>query len=425
VPSLRKSAAARRNGRRKAHRSRPGVLMLLGNNPYPVDVRVRNEATTLAEAGYEVTVLCPRWPGQERRERIDGVEVYRYRTPVRAGGVLGYMAEHVVATTAAFAFAVRELTNGGFDVLHAHNPPDTYGLVGGVFKLFGKRFVFDHHDLSPEMYDALFGSRSKRVVRRALLLLEKLSYKVADHVIATNESYREMAITRGGVPPENVTVVRNGPDLTANFSAEPDPELRARADTILAYLGVMGRQDGIDHLLRAVHHLVYDLGQPSTFCVLIGEGDVLDDLRRLSDELKIEDHVWFTGFIPRSDLLRYLTTADICVDPDPSNPFNDRSSMIKMTEYMALGKPIVAFDLPEHRFTAQTAAAYAKPNDDFDLARVIAELARDPERRAEMGRYGRRRIEEVLAWQHSVPHLLEAYEAICPVPAPLPQQTKR
>jgi glycosyltransferase involved in cell wall biosynthesis len=394
---------------------RPRVLMLLGNNPYPADVRVRLEAITLVRAGYDVSVLCPRSPRQERRERIDGVEVYRYRSPVQPRGALGYATEYGTATIAALAFAVRKLLKGGFDVLHAHNPPDTFSLVGTLFKPFGKRFVYDHHDLAPEMYDARFGSGANPFVRRILLLFEKLSYRVADHVISTNESYREIAITRGRVKPEDITIVRNGPDLSTAFSAAPDPDLRARASTILAYVGNMARQDGIDHLLRALRHLVYDLGEASTLCVLIGRGDAQDELRRLADELDLTDHVWFTGFIPRADLLRYVTTADICVDPDPSNPFNDRSSMIKMSEYMALGKPIVAFDLPEHRFTAERAAAYAKPNDDRDFARVIAELSHDPERRAEMGRYGRRRVEETLAWQHSVPRLLEAYQAVWPV----------
>jgi glycosyltransferase involved in cell wall biosynthesis len=389
--------------------------MLLGNNPYPADVRVRLEALALVEAGYEVAVLCPRAEGEPRRERIDGVDVHRYRNPVQPRGALGYATEYGVATVAALGFALRRLVRGGYDVLHAHNPPDTFSLVGMVLKPFGKRFVYDHHDLAPEMYDARFGARASGLLRRALLLFEKLSFKVADHVIATNESYREIAITRGGMRPENVTVVRNGPDLRATFSAPPDPELRARATTILAYVGNMARQDGIDHLLRAVRHLVYDLGETSTLCVLIGRGDAQEDLRRLAGELDVGDHVWFTGFIPRADLLRYVATADICVDPDPSNPFNDRSSMIKMSEYMALGKPIVAFDLPEHRFTAQDAAVYARPNDDFDFARVVAELMKDPLRRAEMGRYGRRRVEETLAWQHSAPHLLDAYQSLWPI----------
>ena len=391
--------------------------MLLGNNPYPADVRVRLEALTLVQAGYDVSVLCPRSPGQERKERIDGVEVNRYRNPVQPRGALGYATEYGAATIAALGFGLRRLLRDGFDVLHAHNPPDTFSLVGAVFKPFGKRFVYDHHDLAPEMYDARFGSRANRFVRRALLLFERLSFRVADHVIATNESYREIAITRGGIRPEDITIVRNGPDLNASFSASPDSALRARAETILAYVGNMARQDGIDHLLRALRHLVYDLGRSSTLCVLIGRGDAHEDLRRLADELGLADHVWFTGFIPRADLLRYVATADICVDPDPSNPFNDRSSMIKMSEYMALGKPIVAFDLPEHRFTADQAAVYAKPNDDLDFARVIAELSRDSEKRAEMGRFGRQRVEESLAWQHSVPHLLEAYQSIWPLQA--------
>jgi glycosyltransferase involved in cell wall biosynthesis len=407
--------SSRKELRRKSRRARPRVLMLLGNNPYPADVRVRLEAVTLVEAGYDVAVLCPRSPGQPRKERIDGVDVYRYRNPVQPQGALGYATEYGIATIAAFAFATRSLRMGGFDVLHAHNPPDTFSLVGGLFKALGKRFVYDHHDLAPEMYEARFGAGANKFVRRMLLLLEKLSYRVADHVISTNESYRAVAMTRGGVASEAITIVRNGPDLHTTFSAEPDAALRARAKTILAYVGNMARQDGIDHLLRALHHLVYDLGESSTFCVLIGRGDAQDDLRRLADDLELRDHVWFTGFIPRADLLRYVATADICVDPDPSNPFNDRSSMIKMTEYMALGKPIVAFDLPEHRFTAEAAATYAKPNDDLDLARVIAELSRDPERRASMGSYGRRRIEEALAWEYSVPQLLEAYRAICPL----------
>jgi glycosyltransferase involved in cell wall biosynthesis len=386
--------------------------MLLGNNPYPADVRVRLEAITLVEGGYDVTVLCPRSPGQAGRERLDGVEVYRYRNPAQPKGALGYATEYGAATIAAFVLALRGLVKGGFEVLHAHNPPDTFSLVGSVFKLFGKRFVYDHHDLAPEMYDARFGSGANRIVRRTLLLFERLSFRIADHVIATNESYREMAITRGRVPPEKITIVRNGPDLNTAFSAPPDPTLRARAETILAYVGNMARQDGIDHLLRALRHLVYDLGESSTLCVLIGRGDAQEDLRRLADELSLSDHVWFTGFIPRADLLRYVATADICVDPDPSNPFNDRSSMIKMSEYMAAGKPIVAFDLPEHRFTAENAAVYAEPNDDFHFARVIAELSRDPQKRAEMGRFGRQRVEETLAWQHSAPRLLEAYRAV-------------
>lgn len=390
--------------------------MLLGNNPYPQDVRVRREALALVGAGYRVTVIAPRMSGQPRRERIDGVDVIRYPSPIDAHGFVGHVAEHAVAAVAAFALASRTAVSPGFDVLHAHNPPDTFAVVGKLFKLFGKRFVYDHHDLSPEMYDARFGERANPLVRRLLVFLERLSCRAADHVIATNESYRAMEIERSGVPAESVTVVRNGPDPAQDFAVAPDGELRAKAGTILGYVGNMGRQDGVDHLLRAVRHLVYDLGIDDVYCVVVGKGDARAGLIELAAELGVSEKVWFTGFIPRPDLRRYLSTADVCVDPDPSNAFNDRSTMIKMLEYMALGKPIVAFDLPEHRVTADGAALYARPNDDLDLARKIAELARDPTRARQMGTLGRKRVESALAWEYSVPRLLDAYRRVSPTP---------
>jgi glycosyltransferase involved in cell wall biosynthesis len=196
----------------------------------------------------------------------------------------------------------------------------------------------------------------------------------------------------------------------------PDPELRARAGTIVAYLGVMGYQDGVDHLLHAIRHLVFDLGKRDVFCVLIGRGDARDELQRLARELALEDYVWFTGYIPRADVVRYLSTADVCVDPDPSNPFNDRSTMIKVMDYMAFARPIVAFDLPENRFTAGAAAVYVRPNDDFELARAIVTLMSDPARRAEMGAIGRRRVESELAWTYSIPRLLNAYATLLGTP---------
>lgn len=386
--------------------------MLLGNTAYPEDVRVLYEARTLVEAGYEVAVICPLDRGQPRRERLDGVDVYRYPNPIRASGFVGHALEYGLATVAAAVLSARVLVRGGFDVVHAHNPPDTYGLVAAPYKLLGKRFVFDHHDLAPEMYDARFAEDANPLVRRALVLLEKLCCRLADHVIATNESYRAMEIERGGVSPDAITVVRNGPDLETRAPVAPDPELRARAGTLLGYVGVMGKQDGVEHLLYALRHLVYDLGKTDVLCVLIGRGDMWEELKRLARELGLEDHAWFTGFVPDEDLLRYLSTVDICVDPDPSNPFNDRSTMIKMLEYMALAKPIAAFDLPEHRVTAQGAAVYAQPNDDYALARAIAELVDDRPRREAMGALGRRRVEGALSWPHSAPRLLEAYEKL-------------
>ena len=386
--------------------------MLLENNPYPQDCRVRHEATALTAAGYQVAVICPSAPGQPRCELMDGVRVYRFPAPPAANGFLGYLWEYGYSMLAIFALSLLVFLRERFDVVHAHNPPDTLAFIAAFYKLLGKRFVYDHHDLAPEMYYARFGGRGNRLVHHVLVLLEILACRLADCVIATNESYKVVETERGRVPAERVTVVRNGPDLESLQPVEPDPVLRQRANTILGYVGTMGPQDGVDYLLRALYHLIYDLGRRDVFCVIIGKGDMLAELKTLAKELHIEEYVWFTGWIPDGELIRYLSTTDICLDPDPSNPFTDRSTMVKMLEYMALAKPIVAFDLPEHRVTAQHAAAYARPNDELDFAQQIARLMDDPQRRRRMGRIGRERVETELAWSYQAKHLLEAYEAL-------------
>lgn len=388
------------------------VLMLLENNPYPQDGRVRREAQALIEAGYRVSVICPKSKGQPWQEIVDGVRAYRYPAPPEARSFLGYLWEYGYSLIAAFILSLFVFLRDGFDIMHAHNPPDTFVFVAAPYKLFGKRFVFDHHDLSPENYFARFGGSGNTAVYQILVWLEMLTCKVADHVIATNESYKAMEMERGDVPQEQISIVRNGPDLNHLQLTEPDPALRAKADTIIGYVGEMGVQDGIDYLLRALVHLVQDLGRTDFFCVIIGTGEAWDSLRKLNTQLGLDDYVWFTGRVSDADLIRYLSTADICVDPDPSNPFNDRCTMIKMTEYMALGKPIVAFDLPEHRFTAQAGALYVRPNDELEFARALAKLMDDPDCRHTMGSFGRRRIETELAWCYSVPHLLKAYRSL-------------
>lgn len=388
------------------------ILMLLENNPFPQDGRVRREARTLTAAGYRVSVIAPGSSGQPWRERVGEVEVYRFPAPPEANGLFGYLYEYGYSMAAAFLLSLFVFLRQGFDVIHAHNPPDTFAFVAAFFKLFGVRFVFDHHDLSPDMYYALFSGKGNRLVHRTLVLFEQFSCKLADHVIATNQSYRAVEMERGRVPEERITIVRNGPELDRLRTAPPDPALRARGKTILGYVGDMGHHDGVDYLLRALKRLVCDLGRTDFFCVIIGRGDAWAGLKTLAAQLELDPYVWFTGFVSDADLRRYLSTADICVDPDPLNPFTDRSTMIKMTEYMAFGKPIVAFDLTEHRVTAQDAAAYARPNDELDFARQIARLMDDPERRREMGRIGRRRVETELAWPHQERHLLAVYEAL-------------
>jgi glycosyltransferase involved in cell wall biosynthesis len=386
--------------------------MLLENSDYEHDTRVRAEAETLQANGYEVTVINRRSRGQKFHEVMSGVHLYTFRMPATASGSLGYLTEYLYATLAMFGISLIVSVRRGFDVVHTHNPPDILFLVAGFYKLFGKRFVYDHHDLGPELYDARFAGRGNPLVRWALVVGEKLACRLADRVIATNASYRVVEMERSGVPAERITIVRNGPDLRIFHPVPPDPDLRRRAGTLIGYIGVMGPQDGVDYLLRAVRHLVFDLKQEDIFCVIMGKGDSVQDLKRLAHELEIEKQVWFTGWVSYDDLLCYLSTVDIGVDPDPSNPFNDRCTMIKMMNYMTMSKPIVAFDLPEHRVTAGDAAAYARPNSELDFAQQINALIADPERQRRMGMLGRQRIESALAWPYQAQNLLNAYATV-------------
>jgi glycosyltransferase involved in cell wall biosynthesis len=366
--------------------------------------------------------------GQRFHEVLNTVHVYRFPAPPPANGVLGYLGEYGYSMAAAFILSLVVFVRDGFDVVHGHNPPDTFVFIAAFYKVFGVRYVFDHHDLSPEMYNARFAGRPNRLISRALVLVERLSCRLADRVIATNESYKAVEMQRGPVPPDRITVVRNGPDLNRVRTVEPDPVLRGKGKTIIGFVGVMGYQDGIDYLLRALRHLMRDLGRTDFFCVLIGTGDALASMKALATECDLDEHVWFTGPLSAPQFLPYLCAADICVDPDPSNPYNDRCTMVKIAEYMALAKPVVAFDLPEHRVTAEQAAVYVRPSDELEFARALANLMDDPDRRAAMGAYGRQRVESALTWAHSTPHLLQAYEALfadatIPKPAALRERT--
>lgn len=386
------------------------MLMLLENNPYPQDVRVRQEANTLAAAGYRVAVIGPGRRGQAWRETIGAVHVYRFPEPPEASGFLGYLWEYGYATTAMLLLSLYVFFERGFDIVHAHNPPDTLVFVAALYKLAGRRFVYDHHDLAPEMYQALFAARANAMVHRLLIRLERFSCRLADRVIVTNRSYRDVALERAGVPASKITVVRNGPDLTLwrePSRAAPQPE-----ETTICYVGTMGRHDGVDHLLQALHHLAHTLDRSDFRCVLVGDGEARPHLAALSERLRLGERVHFAGRVAHDEVPGFLEAADLCVAPEPSNPYNDRSTMIKIMEYMAAGRPIVAFDLPEHRFSAREAALYARPNDELDFARRLALLMDDPERRHALGRTGRQRIEAELAWSHQQESLLAAYRAL-------------
>lgn len=387
------------------------VLIIVENLPVPFDTRVWNEATALAAEGYEVSVICPVAEGFEKRfEVIDGVFIYRHPLPSAAGGKLAYLGEYAIAWFWQFCLAWRVLLERGFDVIHACNPPDTVFLIGLFFKLLaGKRFVFDHHDLSPELYTVKFGRRD--LVYKLLLRLERWSFQVADVVIATNESYRRVAVDRGGVEPGRVWVVRSGPKPERLRVVPPNPALKRGRDYLVGYVGVMARQDGVHYLLEAARHIVRDLGRRDVHFNLVGGGPEIAALRAQSVSLGVADYVTFAGRVPDGELVEMLNTADVCVNPDEVNEMNDQSTMNKVMEYMALGKPIVQFETIEGRFSAQSAALYARPNDARDLAAKILELLADPDRRTAMGAVGLERIRSELAWRHQAVQLLAAYDA--------------
>jgi glycosyltransferase involved in cell wall biosynthesis len=387
------------------------VLIVVENLPCPFDRRVWQEARTLAAAGYAVSIICPKGKGFARGfEEIDGIAIYRHALPVEAAGPIGYALEYAWALAAEFALTLRVLATRGFDVIHACNPPDTLFLIGGFFKLFGKKFLFDHHDINPELYEAKFGRQD--FFHRLLCALERWTFRTADVSIATNESYRRIAIERGAMPEDRVFVVRSGPDLARMRIVAPVPELKRGRRYLVGYVGVMGQQEGIDLLLAAARRIVHERRRTDVQFALVGGGTELEPMRVLARELGVAEHVTFTGRVPDAELLAVLNTADVCVNPDRANDMNDKSTMNKIMEYMALGKPIVQFDLTEGRVSAGEASLYARRNDSADLADQILALLDDEPRRMRMGELGRARVESTLAWEHEAPRLLAAYERL-------------
>ena len=388
------------------------VLIIVENLPSPFDRRVWQEAGALRDAGYAVSIICPTGRGYEKRfEEIDGIHIHRHPLPLEAEGALGYALEYSAALFWEFVLAWRVLFGRGFDVIHACNPPDLIFLVGGFFKLvLRKKFVFDHHDINPELYEAKFGRRD--FFYKVMLWCERSTFRCADVSIATNESYRRIAMERGGMAPDRVHVVRSGPVLDRLRSVAPVPALKCGRKYLVGYVGVMGRQEGIDLLLQAVAHIVHGLKRDDIHVGLVGGGTSLAELKALAVELKVDRHVTFTGRVPDQQLLEMLSTADVCVNPDVANEMNDKSTMNKIMEYMALGKPIVQFDLTEGRFSAQDASLYAKRNDPLDLGAKIVELLEDPQRARRMGESGRKRVLEQLEWRYEVPKLLAAYRMV-------------
>jgi glycosyltransferase involved in cell wall biosynthesis len=387
------------------------VLIIVQNLPLPFDRRVWQEATELTANGYTVSVICPKGKGYERSyECLNNVHIYRHPLPFEARGVLGYLIEYTLCLFFEFALSLKVLSTRGFDVIHACNPPDNIFLIGAFFKLFGKKFLFDHHDINPELYEAKF--RRRDFFHKLMLLWERLTFMAADVSIATNNSYREIALTRGKMHPDKVFVVRSGPSLERMKIIPPVQKLKHGRRYLIGYVGVMGRQEGIEYLIEVARILVHDMKRTDVHFALVGSGPSLEDLKKLADQKGVADFMTFTGRAPDQLLLEVLNTADICINPDEVNPMNDKSTMNKIMEYMALGKPIIQFEVTEGRFSAGPASLYAKANDAKDMADRVVFLLNRPDLRKEMGRQGRARIEKELAWSYEAPKLLAAYNAI-------------
>ncbi|WP_369227218.1 glycosyltransferase family 4 protein [Streptomyces sp. R39] len=401
------------------------ALILVENLSVPFDRRVWQECTTLRDAGWTVHVICPQGTKRdtEPEAEIDGVRIHRYPLRAATGGPAGYLKEYGAALWHTARLARRV---GPVDVVHACNPPDLLFLPALWLKRRGARFVFDQHDLVPELYLSRFG-RGEDLLYRAVCALERRTYRAADIVLATNESYRDVAVRRGGRRPEDVFVVRSAPAIDRFQPVPPEPELKRGKPHLLCYLGVMGPQDGVDYALRALAKLRDDVGRTDWHAVFVGSGDAFDAMVELAGRLGLSDQVQFTGRIPDADLVRYLSTADVCLSPDPRNPLNDVSTMNKVLEYMAMGRPIVSFDLKEARVSAGEAAVYAPANDEAEFAGLIALLLDDPDQRARMGKIGQERVSGPLSWRNSQASLLAAYAAACrdhtPVPAADPVRT--
>jgi glycosyltransferase involved in cell wall biosynthesis len=387
------------------------VLVLVENLSVPFDRRVWQECRALTDADYRVDVICPRGTTYDAEPfaEIQGVRIHRYPLAPATGGPAGYVREYGAALWHTVRIARRLSRDEPFDVVHACNPPDLLFLIALALRPSGARFLFDHHDLVPELFESRFAG-GPRALHRFSVLLERLTFRTADAVISTNDSYRQAALRRGGLPPDRVRVVRSAPDISRFVSTDPDPSLKRGKPFLACYLGVMGPQDGVDYALRALARLHNEMGRDDVHTTFIGAGDAFDESVALAARLGLSGVVEFTGRVPDETVQAYLSTADVCLSPDPKNPLNDVSSMNKVVEYMAMGRPLVSFDLREARVTAQGAAVYASENDEAQFAKLIVELLDDPERRQRMGKIGRRRVEQALSWEASRGNLLAAYE---------------
>jgi glycosyltransferase involved in cell wall biosynthesis len=388
------------------------VLIIVENLPVPFDRRVWSEATTLRRAGYEVSVICPKGGDfVASYEVIDGIHIYRHELPIEARGAAAYLLEYPVALFWEFVLSIKVAWRTGFDVIHACNPPDLIFLIALFYKLTaGKRFLFDHHDVNPELYEAKFGRRD--LFWRVLRFAEWLTFKSADISIATNESYRRIAIERGSMRPENVFVVRSAPKIETIKEHTSNDRWRNGRKHMVGYVGVIGQSEGLDLLLASIEDIIRRRDRNDIQFVIVGGGPEWKAIVEMCNKMGLQDWVTFTGRISNDALFEILGTADVCVNPDRVTRMNDISTMNKVMEYMAFGKAIVQYETTEGRFSAQGASLYAKANDPADFAAKILELIDDEETRVKMGLMGRERFHQTLAWDHQEAALLGAYDAL-------------
>ncbi len=396
---------------RRRPRHRRHVVILLENLPLGRDTRVRRECQALIEAGYAVSVICPRDKGAVEGHEVDGVRVHAYRPPPSGSTASAFVWEFLYSWGATAVLLVRTALVDPFDVVQACNPPDTYFALALPAKLTGKPFVFDHHDLSPELYVARFGRCG--LVWRVLRLLERATFLTTDHVIATNDTFRGVALTRGGKEDGDITVVRNGPLLEEVYPRPPRRELKMSRRFLCCWVGVMGSvDDGVDIALHAVHNIVHNLRREDCHFAFIGDGEAFDDMRALAVQLRVDQFVTFTGWLTREDVFEYLSTADVALQPDPKSERTDASTASKTMEYMAFGLPVVAFDVDETRRSAGQAAVYATDNDPKKLSELVVQLLDDRQRRSAMGMIGRQRVETELAWDHQRVKYVEVFDRL-------------
>ncbi|GAB5404012.1 MAG: glycosyltransferase family 4 protein [Aureliella sp.] len=391
------------------------ILMLLENNCFPNDTRVLLEARSLVEGGFDVTVISPTGSYTKWSDWVGDVKVYRYPAPPEWNGVLGYVVEYAYSFCMALLISIYVLFRRGFDAIHVHSPPDLNSLIPFLYRALGKKSVFDMHDLSPELYQAQKGGQANGLLISGLRFFERFACRWGHKLISTNQTQRSVQIDRCGADATKCHIVRNGPNKL--FLEDVQPSLEVYDDKLtIGYVGLIGFQDGVDYLVRAIAALkrMRASGEelPGFQCVIVGDGPAMPELRKLVSELQVSNEIVFAGMVDFSDVPSYISAFDVCVTPDPSNPYNDSCTTIKTMEYMALRKPIVCFETHENRVTAGEAALYARDSDCKDLARQIAILLSDPEMRHTMGQIGRTRIENGLTWSHQAVELVALYQEL-------------